>query len=145
MTSKHLLISVLINFGLIHSNCAQCIKKYDSTLHSVIYTKVDVMPEFPGGIDGWRRYAERNMHLPDNFMEGDDCGVQLTYQYSLIVEQDGSLSNITIRDKKDTLQFCSGDKALYYLLKGSPRWNIGKCNNKAVAVKMKMVFIMDVQ
>jgi hypothetical protein len=140
---KYFISVALSNLVFVLSNSAQCVKIYDKGLNRVIYTVADVMPQFPGGTDAWRRYGERNFFLSENAFE--DCGQQLSIRYSMIVETNGSLSNIIISDKKDTSLLCASEKSLYYFLKTIPKWNPGKCKNKYVAVKMKMNFLLEIQ
>lgn len=123
---------------------AQCLSKNDSILHKKVYSKVEVMPEFPGGQNGFRRYMEKNLQFLEDF-GNDSCGLQPNHLCSMIVEPDGSLSNITINNKCDTNKLCVGEKAYFYMLKKAPKWIPGKQNNKAVPVKVNQFIGIEVE
>ena len=140
---KHIIFIFLLVM-IVTSIVAQCTTKKDSVLHKKVYTKVEVMPEFPGGMDGWRRYLEKSFQISDDFGE-DSCGLRLNYRYSMIVEPNGFLSNIKINNKCDTTKFCAGEKALFHILKKGPRWKPGKFKSNAVAVKVDNGINIEVQ
>ncbi len=130
--SKHT-ISVCLMAISVSNTLAQCIKKYDPALHRIIYTKADVMPEFPGGVDGWRRYLERHLTIPDSSF--DECLDQWSLKSHFIVETDGSLSHIVINNQGDSSKLCGTQKSFFDLLKTCIKWKTGKCGNVPVPVR----------
>lgn len=89
-----------------------------------IYTSVEILPEFPGGLSGFGEFVQKNFNMPKDFKGNGNVLA------SFIVETDGSLSNIKIvRD----LGFGTGEEALR-ILKNSPKWSPGKQDGKPVRV-----------
>lgn len=85
-------------------------------------TDIQVKPEFPGGIIGFRRYIAKNFQFPD---EEDIKGIVIV---RFIVEIDGSLTDIKIiRD----VGYGTGKEAIR-VLKSSPKWIAGQINGKNV-------------
>ena len=83
---------------------------------------VEVKPEFPGGIDKFYKYVQNNFEQPDdeNFPGG-------RLIVSFVVEKDGSLTDIKVRD----IGF--GTKAAAEkLLRKCPRWTPAVQNGKNV-------------
>lgn len=90
---------------------------------SHVYTSVEVMPEYPGGIAEFYKYVQRNFRVPRGASDGQII-------VSFVVEVDGSLTNIKVlRD----LGFGSGDQAVR-LLEKSKKWNPGVQNGRSVRV-----------
>jgi hypothetical protein len=56
-----------------------------------IYTVVDTIPEFPGGINGLLNYLETNINYPIIDKNNNTSGKVLI---NFIVETDGSLNNV---------------------------------------------------
>lgn len=90
-----------------------------------IYTSVQVLPEFPGGMAGFGKYVQKNYRVPE--VDSDISGNVLV---SFVVERDGSLTDIkVIRD----LGYGTGKEAIR-MLKSAPKWKPGIQNGKAVRV-----------
>lgn len=90
-----------------------------------IYTSVQVLPEFPGGLAGFGKYVQKNYRVPE--VDSDISGNVLV---SFVVEKDGSLTDIkVIRD----LGYGTGKEAIR-MLKSAPKWKPGIQNGKAVRV-----------
>ena len=96
-----------------------------STLEGTdIFTSVEILPEFPGGLPGFGRFVQENYNFPKDFKGEGNVLI------SFIVETDGSLTDIKlVRD----LGFGTGQEALR-LLKNSPKWSPGKQDGKPVRV-----------
>lgn len=91
------------------------------------FRQVEIAPSFPGGIEAFLKYVQKNYRYPVQAIEqGVNGKVILTF----IVERDGSLTDIQIvRD----LKFSTGDEAVR-LLKASPKWSPGIQNGRPVRV-----------
>ncbi|MGV3761856.1 energy transducer TonB, partial [Parapedobacter sp.] len=77
------------------------------------FISVEVEPTFPGGMEAFLKYVQKNYRYPAQAVES---GVKGKIILSFIVERDGSLTDIRIvRD----LKFGTGDEAVR-LLKASP-------------------------
>jgi protein TonB len=83
---------------------------------------IEVKPEFPGGIEKFYSFVQRNYQMPDE--EGLKGKVYVTF----VVEKDGSLTDIKVlRD----IGYGTGKEAIR-VLKSTPRWNPGEQNGKKV-------------
>jgi len=92
-----------------------------------IFTSVEHVPGFPGGIQAFGRYLQTNMHYPADSREK---GIHGRVIVSFVVEKDGSLSNIRIaRGVADDL-----DREALRVIKASPKWTPGVQNGKLVRV-----------
>jgi TonB family protein len=116
------------------------LKRDSSTMHynptiggnknesNVVFTAVEKVPEFPGGIDAFYRFLGQNVSYP---VEMRKNGVEGRVMVQFIVEKDGSLSNIkSVRDKG----YGSGEEAVR-VMELSPRWHPGIQNGNPVRVQ----------
>ncbi len=94
---------------------------------SIVRTLVDEMPEFPGGKQALFNYLAENIKYPRKAIL-----VQGRVIVEFVVEQDGSISNVTIAKS-------SGNKWLdaegIRLIKSMPKWKPGRLKGKMVRVK----------
>ena len=91
--------------------------------NSIYNTKsIEVKPEFPGGIEKFYSFVQKNYQMPDQ--EGLKGKVYVTF----VVEKDGSLTDIKVlRD----IGYGTGKEAIR-VLQATPRWNPGEQNGKRV-------------
>ncbi|MEC3879412.1 energy transducer TonB [Parapedobacter sp. 10938] len=100
------------------------------------FVSVEIEPAFPGGIEAFLNYVQKNYRYPARAVES---GVKGKIILSFIVERDGSLTDIRIvRD----LKFGTGDEAVR-LLKASPRWTPGVQNGREVRVAYTLPIALD--
>lgn len=94
-----------------------------------IYTSVQVLPEFPGGINGFYAYVKKNYRIPE--VDDDVSGNVIV---NFVVEKDGSLTDIkVVRD----LGYGTGKEAIR-MLKSAPKWKPGIQNGKSVRVSYNL-------
>ncbi|NBL65485.1 energy transducer TonB [Flavobacterium sp. NST-5] len=94
-----------------------------------VYTSVQVLPEFPGGMAGFAKYVQKNYRVPE--VDEDISGNVFV---NFVVEKDGSLTDIkVVRD----LGYGTGKEAIR-MLKGAPKWKPGIQNGKAVRVSYNL-------
>jgi TonB family protein len=92
-----------------------------------IFTSVEVVPQFPGGIDAFSSYLSKNIRYPANMREK---GIQGRVIISFVVETDGALSAIHVtRGVADEI-----DKEALRVISSSPRWKPGIQNGRSVRV-----------
>ena len=90
-----------------------------------IYTAVEVMPEYPGGMNEFRKYISENYKTPEI-----DKPLKGKVWIQFVVEKDGSLSNMkVVRD----LGYGTGEEAVR-VLKNAKKWKSGAQNGKPVRV-----------
>jgi TonB family protein len=92
-----------------------------------IYTSIDEMPEFPGGISALLDYLGRNIEYPKEAREGD---VQGKVVVKFVVCENGTLCN------EEVIRSIGGgcDEEVIRVVKAMPKWKPGKQNGKAVKV-----------
>lgn len=111
----------------------QDVEDYDKT-----FTKVEVPAEFPGGLDGWRRYLERNLNYPDAAQEN---GTQGVVKVQLVVDKEGGISEVqALNDPGDGL----ADEAVRIIKKG-PKWKPAEQNGRKVTYRFVQTVTFQLQ
>ncbi|MFB2120446.1 energy transducer TonB [Parapedobacter sp. 2B3] len=101
-----------------------------------LFVAVEIEPAFPGGMEAFFKYVQKNYRYPAPAVES---GVKGQVILSFIVERDGSLTDIHIvRD----LKFGTGEEAVR-LLKASPKWSPGIQNGRKVRVAYTLPIALD--
>lgn len=100
---------------------------YENNNNGREFSKTEVLPEFPGGIQEFYKYLSKNLKYPK---EARDNNTQGIVSVNFIVEKDGSLSNYKVlRGVSKEL-----DEEALRAMKLSPLWKPGKKNDKVVRV-----------
>jgi len=105
---------------------------------SSVFTSVEQVPQFPGGLDGFVSYISKNIKYPAN---SRDKGIQGKVIISFIVEQDGALSGVHVtRGVADDI-----DKEALRVITASPKWEPGIQNGRSVRVaySVPIAFALD--
>lgn len=89
----------------------------------------DEMPQFPGGMQAWKKYLADNLRYPQ---AASIDGIEGTVYVNFVVAKDGSLSRVKVT--RPVGGGCSEEAVR--VLENAPRWNAGKQNGHAVNVKM---------
>ena len=122
-------IAFFIVFFIFNFNCqAQAVDSISvnqkETEDKKIESKVQTLPEFPGGMAGFAKYVSKSYKVPATFSGSG------TIYVSFIVEKDGSLSDIkVVRD----LGYGTGEEAVR-IMKLAPKWKPGMQDYKPVRV-----------
>ena len=58
-----------------------------------VFTSVETTPKFPGGFEQFYHYLSTNIHYPDQSYKNNEQGLVVVV---MVVEKDGSLSNIRV-------------------------------------------------
>ncbi|HTH82968.1 MAG TPA: TonB family protein, partial [Mucilaginibacter sp.] len=111
--------TVPINFTLNNSR--------GTAANNMIFSIVEKQPEFPGGLEKFGEFLQRNIRYPDNMRQANVQGKAIV---QFVVEADGSLSNIQVLRSPG---YGSGEEAARVLAL-SPKWTPGHQNGKAVRV-----------
>ncbi|TZF86334.1 energy transducer TonB (plasmid) [Pedobacter sp. BS3] len=108
----------------------------DNGVHD--FASVEVLPEFPGGIQKFYQYVAKNYNYP---AAAKEQGVSGRVTVSFIVEKDGSLTDIKVlRD----LGMGTGEEAVR-LLKKSPKWKPGIQNGRPVRVAYTIPIMLNLE
>ena len=92
-----------------------------------IYNIVEVMPEFPGGMNKMAEFLSENIKYPE---KAKDNGVSGRVFISFVIEKDGSVSNIEVM--KGIGGGC--DDEAVRVVKAMPKWKPGLMKGKPVRV-----------
>jgi len=92
-----------------------------------IFTSVEQVPEFPGGLDKFAAYLGKSIRYPAVAREN---GTQGRVIVSFVCEKDGSLTDVKVA--RDIGDGC-GDEAVR-VIKASPKWKPGIQNGRPVRV-----------
>ena len=93
-----------------------------------IYSVVDVMPEFPGGMKAQMEFMKNNLRYPEELRAK---GTQGRVVVQFLVNKDGSISDAKVLRKVDPLM----DAEALRVVNAMPRWKPGMQDGKPVAVK----------
>ena len=93
-----------------------------------IYRVVDVMPEFPGGVQAMMEFMKNNLRYPEELRAK---GTQGRVVVQFVVNKDGSLSDVNVIRKLDPLM----DAEALRVVNAMPRWKPGMQDGKPVMVK----------
>jgi protein TonB len=93
-----------------------------------IYDVVEVMPQFPGGMDALVTYLQNNIVYPP---EAEEKGIEGKVVLTFIVEPDGSITYVKVVSPVDKLL----DAEAVRVIKTMPKWIPGMQNGVAVRVK----------
>jgi len=96
-----------------------------------IFTVVESMPEFPGGMGALMKYLAENIKYPSLAKES---GIQGRVFINFVVEPDGSISNVKV------LRGIGGgcDEEAVRVVKSMPKWKPGKQRGKPVRVSYNL-------
>ncbi len=99
----------------------------EEIVEAEIFTIVEEMPEFPGGMAKLAEYLGKNIKYPQMARES---GIQGRVFVNFVVETDGSVSNVNI------MRSLGGgcDEEAMRVVKSMPKWKAGKQRGKPVRV-----------
>ncbi|MBO7082948.1 MAG: energy transducer TonB [Bacteroidales bacterium] len=99
----------------------------EEVVEAEIFTIVEEMPEFPGGMQKLADYLAKNIKYPQMARES---GIQGRVFVNFVVEPDGHVSNVNV------MRSLGGgcDEEAMRVVKAMPKWKPGKQRGKAVRV-----------
>jgi protein TonB len=108
---------------------------------SRFFEKVEVEADFPGGVQAWRKFLEKNLNAQVPSDNGAPAG-SYTVVIRFIVDKDGSLS-----DFKSTTKYGYGmEEEMSRVLKLSPKWMPALDKGRAIkAYRMQPVTFVVVE
>ena len=99
--------------------------------NDMLFSVVEVMPQYPGGQIAMMKYIMENMKYPEQAMKK---GIQGRVAVSFIVEKDGSISDVKPVLSVHPLL----NKEAVRVVKSMPKWSPGKHNGKPVRVRFNL-------
>jgi len=94
-----------------------------------VFTKVEKEAKFPGGMEGWRKYLERNLNANVAADDGAPTG-NYTVKVRFIVDKEGAISNVEAIEVPKPSPSC-GPEAVKVIKKG-PKWEPAVQNGRNV-------------
>lgn len=94
-----------------------------------VFTKVEKEAKFPGGMEGWKRYLERNLNANVAADDGAPTG-NYTVKVQFIVDKEGGISNVQAIEVPKACPSC-GPEAVKVIKKG-PKWEPAVQNGRNV-------------
>lgn len=121
---------LLIPFFIVQTSFAQSTQKTDTTQlpNNRGFKAVEVLPEFPGGIQAFGKYISKNVKYPE---VARLIGINGKVRLSFVVERDGRVTNVTPMN-------CIGagcEAEAVTVLQNSPQWSPGVQDGKPVRVQ----------
>ena len=107
---------------------AQAQAKKGTPVPDEAFDVVEVMPVYPGGMEGLIKYLSENISYPKDAKEQKISGRVII---TLVIEKDGSVTEVTTVKSV----FPSLDEEAVRVVKGMPNWKPGMQKGKAVRVK----------
>ena len=96
-----------------------------------VYDKVEVMPEYPGGMEALLEYMMNNVKYPE---KAEKQKIEGRVIVGFIVEKDGSISEVHSLKAVHPLL----DQEAMRLVNNMPKWKPGKVKGKAVRVSFAL-------
>ena len=131
--------SITIKTANIYTKQA-CASYYYNLLQKRVYTKMEIEPEFPGGMSEYNRFMNRNVRCTNEMIDADNW--QSSVGFTFIVDADGQIKYPAFHGTIDTTDFTPLEKEIYRALKLMPKWAPGMCNGKMVAAEAKRSMIV---
>jgi protein TonB len=105
-----------------------------------IFVDVQIVAQFPGGLDAWKKYLERNLNAGLPAENGAQSG-KYTVLISFVVDNLGNISDVKAENNPG---FGTEAEAIRIIKKG-PKWQPALQNGRKVAYKVKqqITFLVD--
>jgi protein TonB len=114
----------------------------DSTDENFVYFTVDEEAKFPGGLNGWKNFLERNLNADAPRRDGAKFGVYpVVVQF--IVDKNGLVSNVKAIDGKPDCPSCMVEAAR--VIRKGPKWIPAKHKGQPVKYQayQRITFLLD--
>jgi len=94
----------------------------------IVHDVVEVMPEYPGGMNALMSFLSDNIIYPE---EAEEKGIEGRVLITFIIEKNGSISNVEVAESVNPLL----DKEAVRVVKTMKKWIPGKQNNEPARVR----------
>jgi protein TonB len=103
-----------------------------------IYTKVEKVASFPGGVNEWVRYLQKYLHIPDAAI--DEINKE-TVVVQFVIDENGSISDVVAVNNPG---YGLAEEAVR-IIKAGPRWIPAEQNGKKVKYRHSQPITFSVQ
>ncbi len=117
-----LLLSILFCFAFVSVAQEQNTTETDD---NQIFSFVEKMPEYPGGIPALSAFLSNNIHYPEEAINKNITGTVLV---EFVVEKDGSVSNVKVK----VPLFPACDAEAVRVISMMPKWTPGEVEGKPI-------------
>lgn len=90
----------------------------------------EVMPQFPGGMEAFKKFMLKNLRHPNDI----EAGINILVRAKFVIDKEGNIINIEIIESGGK----ELDKEVERVVTKMPKWLPGKQNGSAVAVFFKL-------
>jgi protein TonB len=112
------------------------VKEYEK-----VFTRIEKEARFPGGMEAWKRYLERNLNAQVAAEDGAVMGYYLV-KVQFIVDQQGTISNVQAIEVPTACPSC-GPEAIK-VIKNGPKWEPAIQNGRKVTYQAIQVITFEV-
>lgn len=124
-----------------------CTESDKSDFTNEVYDKVEVMPEYPGGMESMMNFMKSNMKYPEIAQENGATGKVII---SFVVEKDGKVSEVKAAEFKADGEVSDECKKAFIaeaerVVASMPNWKPGQHEGENVRVKYTMPFTFRLQ
>ncbi len=120
------LILIMVAFCAFTANAQEKEKK-----NGDVYTEVEEMPEYPGGMEGLRNFLVENVTYPEKAKKNKITG---KVYVSFVIDKNGAVTNTQIAKGVDP----DLDKEAIRVVRLMEKWTPGKQDGKAVNVQLTL-------
>ncbi len=117
-------------------------KNEKSEINGIVFHKVEIEPDFPGGKDAWKEYLRKNLNANTPVDEGWSAGTyKIVVQF--LVDETGNVSDVKTSDHPNS----KTAKQCVDLIKNGPKWLPARQNGKVVKAykKQPITFVVSEQ
>jgi len=111
---------------------SSCVKQYDSRLKRDVYTQVDQLPEFPGGLKALVDFTVKRGRVHQ------EEPTQGTFRFELVIDDHGTVIDQKIIGKEPEA-YNKNDIELIKGFKKMPKWIPAKCKNRNVLFRYPII------
>ena len=124
-----------------------CSESTESDYTSEVYDKVEVMPEYPGGMESMMSFMKSNMKYPEIAQKNGATGKVII---SFVVEKDGKVTEVKAAEFKADGEVSDECKKAFIaeaerVVASMPNWKPGQHEGENVRVKYTMPFTFRLQ
>jgi protein TonB len=98
-----------------------------------VYSKVEVMPAYPGGESALQQFVENNVSYPQNAMDNNAEG---TVRVSFVVDEKGTVTKPVVQDMNNAGNGLSEEAVR--VIKQMPKWTPGMVKGKPVKTRLEL-------
>lgn len=137
MIAKRLLMAMAALAVMLLAN-TKVMAQDTKTTNDEVFAIVEVMPEFPGGMDSLMSFVAKNVNYPE---EAQEKGISGRVMVKFVVEKDGSVNDVqVVRGVAPTI-----DAEAVRVVQAMPKWKPGMQKGEPVRVSYTLPLVFKAQ